>query len=466
MPKKLFSLKWKLAGALILIVIIAVGLMAFLINLTTASEFEQYIQRQNTAYANDAVDELSQYYSQHKSWENIQNILTSLIRTSSDRLVLADSSGTIVGDTAETWIGKNISTLGLSGGAPVLVSEKYFGALYVLSKAVGPGAGRGRMAGRTAQGNTLQVTSEEQFISSLRYSLIITGVITAVAALLLGLLLTNWIMRPILALNEGVKRIARGELKHRVKIIPQDEIGDLAVSFNTMASSLERSEESRRRLTADVAHELRTPLTVIDGTVNGILDKVFEPDKEHLQNIKEQTDILTILIGDLRDLSLAESGQLKLEFAPTSIVHLAHHKTEQMQIKAAAKNITINVLAEESLPEVLVDRIRIEQVLYNLLTNAIRHTPTGGHITVSVLPADTTIMVSVKDTGDGISAEDLPHIFERFYRADTSRTRAEGGSGLGLAIVKQMVEAHGGKIWVESNKGKGSTFFFTLPIAK
>jgi signal transduction histidine kinase len=200
---------------------------------------------------------------------------------------------------------------------------------------------------------------------------------------------------------------------------------------------------------------------------------VFQPDKEHLNSIKEQTALLTHLVSDLRDLSLAESGQLKLQKQPTNLVDLARRKLSQFEASAKEKNIQLNLDAQSGLPEIAVDSKRIEQVITNLLSNAIRHTSNNGTITVTLKtkPVDIAfpkpcLLMSVADNGEGISAEHLPHIFERFYRVETSRSRGEGegGAGLGLAIVKNMVEAHGGQVRVESQPGQGSTFYVTLPF--
>lgn len=315
------------------------------------------------------------------------------------------------------------------------------------------------------------MTSENDFLNRINSYIWIAGIIAIAIALLVGIILTRQITRPIQELNSGAKHISEGDLNYQVKVRSRDELGKLGESFNRMAAKLNNSEQSRRRLVSDVAHELRTPLTIIQGTVDGIKDGVFQPDKEHLDSIKEQTVLLTHLVNDLRDLSLAESGQLKLELQPADMVKLVQSKLTQFEVSAHQKNIQLNLESPSNLPEIKIDSRRMEQIISNLLSNAIRHTPAGGKITVSLMmqnvrshDQDNHLIISVADTGEGIPSEHLPHLFERFYRVENSRSRSEGGAGLGLAIVKQMVEAHGGQVWVESQSGKGSTFSFKLPF--
>ncbi len=191
-----------------------------------------------------------------------------------------------------------------------------------------------------------------------------------------------------------------------------------------------------------------------------------------LDSIREQTVLLNRLVGDLRELSLAETGQLKLKPAPTNMAELVRRKLSQIELRAQEKNIQVTLKAENDIPDIKVDPVRMDQVISNLLTNAVRHTPDSGSITVSIrtVPeADSHLnrpylSVSIANTGEGIAAEHLPHIFDRFYRAEPSRARSEGGAGLGLAIVKQLVEAHSGKVWAKSSPGKGSTFYIALPV--
>jgi two-component system, OmpR family, sensor histidine kinase BaeS len=472
----LISLRWKLGGSLLLVVLISVGIMAYLTNLNTATQFEQYVHGNNMMYSQNLASELEQYYSEQRSWAGVQEILNTYLRSTSEQLIIADDKDNIIADTSGTLIGKSArefnsdtSTVLKNGGLKV-------GTLYFLP--TGNGIGRGNKGGM-GMGNANRsttipaVTMETEFINRINNYLWIAGIIAVLIALIIGVLITRQFTRPIEALTTGAQKISEGDLAYRVKVRSGDEIGKLAESFNSMAGCLEQSEQSRKRLVSDVTHELRTPLTIIEGTVDGILDGVFPPDREHLDTIKEQTASLTHLVSDLRDLSLAESGQLKLQKLPTNLTELINRKLSQFEAGAKQKNIRLKLEARGEIPDIAVDSRRIEQVITNLLSNALRHTPKEGTITISVsanetdsLSRITSISISVADTGEGIPAEHLPHIFERFYRVDTSRVKGEGesGVGLGLAIVKNMVEAHGGQVKVESQPGKGSVFYLTLPI--
>jgi signal transduction histidine kinase len=233
-----------------------------------------------------------------------------------------------------------------------------------------------------------------------------------------------------------------------------------------MAEALERNEIARRNLMADVAHELRTPLTVIEGMVSAVLDGVFEPDTDNLSIIKDQTQLLAKLVDDLRELSLAEGGQLRLDLAPTSVSDIVEQVADSAGPAALSRGIEIQVEIEPNTPLLLADPIRLQQALNNLVSNAIRHTSNGGMINLECRRVGDKLLVMVGDTGEGIAEEDQPYVFDRFYRSDKSRARRSGGTGLGLAIVKQLIEAHGGEVWVESEAGRGSRFYVTLPLSK
>ncbi|MFB0537222.1 MAG: sensor histidine kinase, partial [Anaerolineae bacterium] len=302
------------------------------------------------------------------------------------------------------------------------------------------------------------------FLASINRTLLLVAVVAGLGAVLLILGLSRRILAPVEALTAAVRRMEAGDLSQRVEVTSQDEIGELAQAFNAMADGLARLEELRRNMVTDVAHELRTPLSNIRGYLEALQDGVVEPERHIIGSLYEEAMLLNHLVDDLQELSLAEAGHLKLKRQPVALADVVDRAVEAVRPRAEAEGITLQV----DLPEDLlldVDPQRIGQVLRNLLDNGLTHTPPGGEIAIAAHAEGQWVEVSVRDTGSGIAAEDLPYVFERFYRADKSRSRATGGAGLGLAIAKQLVEAHGGRIWVESTEGEGSTFTLALPIS-
>ena len=305
---------------------------------------------------------------------------------------------------------------------------------------------------------------EEAFLEEFQHSLglIILGAL--LAAVVVGLVFSRLITGPMRRLTLSARRIAAGDFSQRVPQKTKDEVGELSSAFSSMAEQLDKNEQIRRQLLADVAHELRTPLSVIQGNLEAWLDGVITPTPAQIASAHDETVLLSRLVTDLRDLSLAETGQLQLHPVLTNLADLTNAEIASIESRFQEQQISLHCDLPPDLPPVSIDGERIRQVLRNLLDNALRYTPAGGIIRVgasSTPPGWVTWCVS--DTGSGIHPEDLPHIFDHFYKTDRSRRRGRGGSGIGLAIVKQLVEAHGGKVWVESLPGEGSSFFFTLP---
>ena len=306
-----------------------------------------------------------------------------------------------------------------------------------------------------------------QISSEVNQSLIFIGLATGCLVILLVSLLLRRTLRPVRVLTTAARHLGEGDLSQRVPEGGHGELGLLSNTFNTMAEGLEKAEKQRRNLMADVAHELRTPIFNIQGRLEAIADGVFEPDADTINTIYQQVKHLNNLVEDVRTLALAESHKLQLDIQPHLITEVLERCVEDFRAQAELKGISLTLLTDPDIPPIPIDRTRISQVAHNLLQNAIYHTPSGGEVTVSARKTDNErIRVSIADTGPGIPKESLPFVFDRFYRADQARAIDTGGSGLGLAIAKELVEAHGGEIWVESKKGRGSTFFFSLPRRK
>ena len=288
--------------------------------------------------------------------------------------------------------------------------------------------------------------------------------------LLLGftvsVVLSRSVTRPILQLSEAAQAIGRRDLTYRVQTRGSQELQDLAQSFNRMAEQLEHAEVTRRNLTADVAHELRTPLAVLDGNLRAMLDGVHPLNDEEIALLYEQTHHLNRLVEDLRQLSLADADQLSLNLQQVDLTHLVKETAAHFDLAAQEQGIQLTTELEEPLLHPRLDENRLRQVLHNLLSNAFRFTPRGGKVTVSAKlhSADNALEISVTDDGAGISPEELPHIFDRFYHTQETASRDRGGTGLGLAIVKAIVEAHGGTVSATSaGLGQGSAFTVIFP---
>ena len=316
----------------------------------------------------------------------------------------------------------------------------------------------------------IQEPSLRRFTDTTFQSLLLSGLGAGVGGILLVSLLSRRLLTSVRRLTAAAQKLGQGDLSQRVTVSGRDEIGELTSTFNAMAEGLENAERQRRNMVADVAHELRTPLSNIRGYVEAVRDGVLEADAETIESIHRQTMYLSKLVEDLRLLAETEAADFQLDLEPGLLEEVVSRSVEAFRPQAQSKAIELAFNAGADRAElsgrlVSIDRTRIEQVMNNLLQNAVEHTTEGGRIDVSVAESDETVSVTVADTGEGITSEDLPHVFDRLYRADPSRTRSTGGAGLGLTIAKQLIEAHGGTIRVESTEGEGSRFTLTLPLA-
>ncbi|MHB8085897.1 MAG: sensor histidine kinase [Dehalococcoidia bacterium] len=307
---------------------------------------------------------------------------------------------------------------------------------------------------------------EQEFLQNSQRSLGIAALVAVVFAVVLGIIVSNLITRPMRQLATSAHKIAAGDLTQRVKHNSDDEVGEVSVAFNSMAEQLEMKEKSRKQLLADIAHELRNPLSIVQGNLEAWLDGVITPSPDQVASVYDETILLNRLVSDLRELSLAEAGQLKLRLEPSNLRELINTEINVFTARCQEKQVKLEADIANDLPQANIDQDRIRQVLHNLLENALRYSPAGGTIKVKAQPEDESyVNISVADTGSGIDPADLPYVFDHFYKADRSRQRGYGGAGIGLALVKKYVELHGGKVWVETQLGKGSTFYFTVPVS-
>jgi histidine kinase len=308
---------------------------------------------------------------------------------------------------------------------------------------------------------------ERNFRAAVSEIFVFATVAAFLAAVAVSLFTTRRIVGPVLSMMHASRRIATGDYHKRVHVPGEDELGALARAFNQMAEAMDQIEQRRMELIGDVAHELRTPLSSIKGTMEGLLDGVLEAEPATFLDVQREVARLQRLVHDLEELSRAEAGQISIDRRPAIVADLVRAVADRLELQFLEKGVGLMIETPTDLPKAWADSSRISQVLLNLLGNALQYTSAGGQVTVRAWTEGGEIVIAVQDTGIGISADHLSHIFERFYRVDKSRSRAGGGSGIGLTIAKHLVEAHGGRIWaISPGSGQGSTFAFSLPLAR
>lgn len=451
----------RLALAFIAVSLLTAGLVAGVTAWNAGRQFRGYLVEPAVIFRGGVAQALEAFYEQNGSWNGVDRLI-ALWRERGQRrlpgrvtfprgitLLIADPNGRIVFDERKDAVGKFIPPEDLSRALPISVNGEIKG--YALASAVPP---------------EVLEQPEQRFLSELQRSIFLAAVASAIVGTLLGLWLSRSLARPLSALSRAAHAFAQADWSSRV---PSDrlstivELRELALAFNRMADSLQRAEAQRRSLMADIAHELRTPLSVMQSLLRAILDGVHPLTLKEIATIYDETRLLSRLVDDVRTLSLAEAQQLPLSLQPVDTRALIQRVVAHFAALAEAQNVTLTASVPEQPLLVWADPDRLDQVVRNLVTNAVRHTPAGGQVTVSATPAGQSVQLAVQDTGEGIPPEDLPFIFDRFYRSDKSRARSSGGAGLGLAIAKSLVEAMGGQINVQSLPGMGSRFWFTLP---
>ena len=448
------SVRWRLFLSFLLVIVVAVGAAALFVSRTASNEVDRYETQTHNVRMGRVQALLARYYIEQHDWAGVEPVVEQVARLYSERVVVVDQEGLVVADS------HGMMPIGEPGrfeppgiAIPIMAGQAHFGTLVISPQGPPPPPG--------------DIAAEEASVSSLSSSinryLLWGGLLGVAVAAVATLLLSRRILRPVESLAQAARGLSRGDFSQRVDVHSKDEFGELARTFNSMAEDLERTEQLRRNLVADVAHELRTPLSNIQGHLEAIRDGLLPPEPATFDSIYEEVLLLARLVEDLQELTLAEAGQLTLVRQSADVVEIVRRAVAAAQPPAESKGLTLETKLPEEQATAEVDPERIGQVLRNLLSNAITHTSEGGHITVDLKDKDDELHIGVADTGAGIPPEDLPYVFERFYRADPSRVRATGGAGLGLTIARRLVEAHGGTIGVESEVGKGSRFIFTLP---
>jgi signal transduction histidine kinase len=459
------NLWFKLALTFLLVAIVAVGLVALLVNRATDVAFRSYIYVDEHR---DISERLADYYAEHGSWEGVDGLVATINaggrqgqgygpgwgggagrgrRYGQVQLLVADRDGQIVSATDPAQVGGYLAPAEREGAVAIAVNGETVG--WFLAKAL--------------QDSPLD-QQQAAFLEQINQGLLGAALFSIALAVGLGVLLARRITRPLRELTQATQAIAAGDLEQRVTVRGQDELAQLGRAFNQMAAELTRNEELRRRMVADIAHELRTPVSVIRGHLEAILDSVFPADAEHIAPIHERAILLSRLVEDLRTLALAEAGQLQLRRQEVEAGQLVRQAVVGFTPLSQADDIALESEIAPDLPAIQADAGRLAQVLTNLLANALRHTPPGGRVIVRAELADRqAVRFSVADSGPGLTPDETAHVFDRFWRADESRARDRGGAGLGLAIARQLVEAHGGRIWAESEPGQGATFYFEIP---
>ncbi|GAB4494683.1 MAG: ATP-binding protein [Anaerolineales bacterium] len=426
---------------------------------TAASEVRVFMARGGMVGLNTLVENLESYYSTHGTWQGAESLLQNKgmhgnngkgymggSGTANQRLLLCDADWNILLDTADEHP---------KGVLPPEVRRNTI-ALVVRSTPVGYLLPQGGAAVAPAE--------ETRLIERLNQATLSAALIAGGLALLLALLLAERLLRPVQSLTRAANALAQGDLSQRVPISGEDELAELGKTFNQMAQNLQNTQELRRALTADIAHELRTPLAVQRAQLEALQDGIYDPTPETIQTLLNQNQLLTRLVDDLRTLALADSGQLTLNRTETDLNALCNRQIEHFRATTAAKNITLTYNAPAQPLQILADSQRIEQILSNILANAVRYTPESGTITLNLRQTATHAEICIHDSGNGIPENALPFIFERFYRADKSRARSEGGTGLGLAIARQLARLHNGNLTAENSTHGGAMFTLTLPL--
>ncbi|MEZ4861948.1 MAG: ATP-binding protein [Caldilineaceae bacterium] len=442
------SLAVKLVLAFVLIGITGAVLVALLTAQRTRQEFDRFVISRDYAMVSDAV---SDYYAQHGHWEGVGQIMRSnrVMAYHSPRMTIVDQAGLIVFNIDASILGRPYIQNSGTTSVTIDVEGQQVGTVYIDDT-------------KTHAGAPGRFSSENTFLHNVNDATAMSAVIASLIALVVGIVLSRTLMRPVHDLTEATQAVASGQLGAQVKVHAQDEIGRLATSFNQMSTDLAKASQVRKQMTADIAHDLRTPLSILRGYTEGLKDGSLTGAPQLYTIMHEEVTHIQHLVDDLRTLSLADAGELSLNRRAVDPKALLERTGLAYVMQAEQQGLTLRIEAPDELPSVAVDTERMTQVLNNLVANALRFTKQG-EIVLAATATEQHVQLEVRDTGVGIAPEELQHIFDRFYRVDKARYRSEAGeSGLGLAIAKAIVEAHDGVIAAKSAIGAGAVFTITL----
>jgi signal transduction histidine kinase len=437
------SFQTKLLASFFIVILLATAAGYLFINQSVNRAFSDFTVRSFTLQDQVLVSLIVQYYNRTGSLDGLVDFLERGPREIP--ILLVDPDRKVVFAPEEQFVGRRLGESQLEGGQSILLASGEIWTVVPYRSLVGRNA------------------LEQGFLRATRAALWLAAFAASAAALILALFLVRQTTNPLRQLEAATQRIAKGDFDEEVEIRSSDEIGRLAEAFNEMARSLKLSEEAKRRMIADISHELRTPLAAVRSALEGLRDGLFEPSSATFASLHDRVLLLTRLVGDLHQLALADAGQLSIERQATRLDAIVNGIVETVGFQIEDSGLTLETAIDPAIPALLIDANRIEQVLLNLLANAIRHTPEGGRIELHAdRTSESEVTLSVCDTGSGLAPEDVERVFERFYCADPAR---EGvGAGLGLAIAKALVEAHGGRVWAENRPLRGACFKIVLPI--
>lgn len=457
----------RLALSMAALAVLSVFLLAGLIYNSNSNIFSRYIDRSISVQCQHWADSLATYYISQGSWDGVQSYLQSpSAMTSSGRhfrggwgagtnsqrfmmgeeIVVVDASHEVVGDSSGTRLGEKMSNTDLKNAYPLLLDNKYIGSVIFYNTGV----------------NRLGEL-EVDFLHNMSRATLLAALLTLIIAILLAVFISNKISHPVSDLVRATNQLAEGHWQTRAEVRGDQELAVLADNFNLLAQKLEEAQNRRENMTADIIHELKTPLAILRGNLESLQSGALKPSEETYLSLQDEVIRLSKVVDDLDVLSRVESGRLALELTVCNLAQLLDALFPIINTLELQGKQFISTIADD-LPSLYVDRNRILQVLINLLSNAMAYTPEGGTVSLRADKGEAGFVhIAISDSGKGIEQEDLEHIFDRFYRAERSRSRRLGGTGLGLAIAQGFVEAHQGKIWAESTPGQGSTFHLLLP---